>query len=207
MEGLLELYQRPDDPSRPLVCIDELPQQLVSEARQPVPARPGAPARFDSEYRREGVANRFMISEPLIGWRHVAVTQRRTARDFAEVLRWLAEDVHPDADRIVLVVDNLNTHGPGCLYEAFGPERARAIAAKLEWHYTPRHGSWLNVAECELAALAKQCLGRRIGTMEELRREVAAWVEGRNELRVGVKWRFTTEDARIKLHRLYPSTQ
>jgi hypothetical protein len=156
MEDLLDLYHRPFDPRRPLVCLDEMPKQLVSEARQPLPARPGQPARYDYEYRREGVANLFMVSEPLLGWRAVQVTDRRTAKDFAEVLRWLAEDLHPDADRIVLVTDNLNTHGPGCLYEALPPARARRIAERLEWHYTPKHGSWLNVAECELAALSKR---------------------------------------------------
>jgi DDE superfamily endonuclease len=207
MEDLLDLYQRPYDPRRPLICIDELPVQLVSEVRLPLPVAPGRPARFDYEYRREGVANLFLIFEPLLAWRAVQVTQRRTAVDFAEVLRWLAEDVHDDAQRLVLVVDNLNTHGPWCLYEAFDPERARRIAARLEWHYTPRHGSWLNVAEVELAALAKQCLDRRIGSAGQLTREVDAWEWDRNERMVGAKWRFTTADARIKLHRLYPSIQ
>jgi DDE superfamily endonuclease len=207
MEDLLDLYQRPFDPRRPLVCIDELPVQLVSELRVPLPPAPGRPARFDYEYRREGVANVFLIFEPLLAWRAAQVTERRTAVDFAEVLRWLVEDVHDDAEKVVLVVDNLNTHGPWCLYQAFDPERARRIAAKLEWHYTPRHGSWLNVAEVELAALAKQCLDRRIGTAGQLTREVGAWEEDRNERGVGAKWRFTTADARIKLHRLYPSIQ
>jgi len=207
MEDLLDLYQRPYDPTRPLVCIDELPKQLVSEVRRPQSAAPGRPARFDYEYRREGVANLFLIFEPLLAWRAVQVTARRTAVDFAEVLRWLVEDVHDDAEKIILVVDNLNTHGPWCLYEAFEPERARRIAAWLEWHYTPRHGSWLNVAEVELAALTKQCLDRRIGSSEKLTRATAAWEEERNERMVGAKWRFTTADARIKLHRLYPSMQ
>jgi DDE superfamily endonuclease len=207
MEDVLDLYHRPYDERRPLVCIDELPKQLVSEARTPLPARPGQPARFDYEYRREGVANLFLISEPLIGWRAVQVTERRTAVDFAAVLRWLVEDVHDDAERVVVVVDNLNTHGPWCLYEAFPAEQARRIAAKLEWHYTPKHGSWLNVAEVELAALSRQCLNRRIGAREELARAVAAWEEDRNERGVGVKWRFTTADARIKLCQLYPPTQ
>jgi hypothetical protein len=153
------------------------------------------------------VANLFLAFQPLTGWRHVAATERRTAKDFAELLRWLVEDIHGEAEAVVLVVDNLNTHTPACLYEAFPPERARRIAAKLEWHYTPKHGSWLNVAEVELAALSKQCLGRRIGSLEELRREVAAWEEERNDRFVEVNWRFTTADARIKLHRLYPSIQ
>jgi hypothetical protein len=207
MEDVLDLYHRPYNPRRPLVCIDELPKQLVSEARVPRPPRPGRPGRFDYEYRREGVANLFLISEPLVAWRAVQVTERRTAVDFAEVLRFVVEDLHPDAERVALVVDNLNTHGPWCLYEAFDAGRARAIAAKLEWHYTPKHGSWLNVAEVELAALSKQCLDRRIGSVEELARAVAAWEEGRNERGVGVQWRFTTDDARIKLSQLYPPTQ
>lgn len=146
-----------------------------------------------------------MVSEPLIGWRQVTVTERRTAKDFAEVLRWVVEDLHPDAEKVVLVTDNLNTHGPWSLYEAFEPARARAIAERLEWHYTPKHGSWLNVAECELAALSGQCLDRRIGSVGHLRKLVGAWVEERNERMVGVNWRFTTADARIKLRSLYPS--
>jgi len=188
-----------------VVCLDEVPKQLVSEVRIPLPTRPGTQARHDYEYKREGVANLFMISEPLLGWRHVRVTERRTAVDFAEVLRWVVEDLHPDAERVVLVTDNLNIHGPGSLYEAFAPDRARRIVEKLEWHYTPKHGSWLNVAECELAALSAQCLNRRIGSMARLRQEVAAWEEERNAQQVGVDWRFTTADARIKLRRLYPA--
>jgi hypothetical protein len=207
MEDILDVYQRPFDARRPLVAIDEVPKQLVGETRAPLPAAPGQPARYDYEYVRNGTANLFMVFQPLTGWRHVEVTERRTAQDFAELLRWLVEDVHAQAEKVVLVVDNLNTHTPACLYEAFAPERARAIAAKLEWHYTPKHGSWLNVAEVELAALAKQCLGRRIASIAELRRQVAAWEEERNERFVEVKWRFTTADARIKLHRLYPPIQ
>ena len=205
MEDVLEVYHRPYDAQRPQVCLDEVPVQLVGETRVPLPAAPGRLGRFDYEYVRNGTANLFMVAEPLLGWRHVEATQRRTAKDLAEVLRWLAEDVHPDAVKIVLVTDNLNTHGPGCLYEAFTPQRARRIAERLEWHYTPKHGSWLNVAEIELAALAKQCLGRRIGSLEGLKREVTAWEEERNEAQVGVNWQFTTAQARIKLHRLYPS--
>ncbi len=205
MEDVLEVYHRPYDPDRPLVCLDEVPVQLVSEARVPLPPAPGRPLRFDYEYRREGVANLFMVFEPLLGWRHVEVTQRRTARDLAEVLRFLAEELHPGAERLVLVTDNLNTHTTGCPYEAFAPERARRIAARLEWHYTPKHGSWLNMAEVELAALARQCLGRRIGSIEELLRAVGAWAEERNERMVEARWQFTTAKARVKLHRLYPS--
>jgi transposase len=205
MEDVLEVYHRPYDERRPLVCVDEVPVQLVGETRTPVPPAPGRPARYDYEYVRNGTANLFMIFEPLIGWRSVQATERRTALDFAEVLRWLVEDVHPDARKVVLVADNLNTHTPGCLYEAFEPARARAIAEKLEWHYTPKHGSWLNMAEIELAALATQCLGRRIGSPAELTREVAAWEAERNERAVEARWQFTTAKARIKLHRLYPS--
>jgi hypothetical protein len=207
MEDILDVYQRPFAERRPLVAIDEVPKQLVGETRVPLPARPGIPARYDYEYKRNGTANLFMVFQPLTGWRHVEVTERRTAKDFAEVLRWLVEDIHAEAAKVVLVVDNRNTHTPACLYEAFPPERARRIAAKLEWHYTPKHGSWLNVAEIELAALAKQCLDRRIESLAELRRQVGAWEDERNERFVEVKWRFTTSDARIKLHRLYPSIQ
>jgi hypothetical protein len=205
MEDVLDVYHRQYDESRPLICIDEQPKQLVSETRAPLLSRPGVTARYDYEYRREGVANLFMISEPLLGWRHAMVTERRTAVDFAEVLRWVAEDLHPDAERLVLVTDNLNTHTPACLYEAFDPARARRIAERLEWHSTPKHGSWLNMAEIEFAALSKQCLDRRIGSMTRLRREIAAWEEDRNERMVGVNWRFTTTDARVKLRSLYPS--
>ena len=207
MEDVLEVYHRPPDERRPLVCVDEVPVQLVGETRTPLPMRPGEVRRYDYEYVRNGTANVFMGFEPLIGWRAVQVTERRTAKDFAELLRWLVEDVYADARKVVLVTDNLNTHHPGCLYEAFEPARARAIAERIEWHYTPKHGSWLNMAEIELAALSKQCLDRRIGSVDELRREVWAWEERRNEEAVGVKWQFTTAKARIKLHRLYPSFQ
>ena len=207
MEDVLEVYHRPYDERRPLVTLDEASKQLVGEAVEPIPAAPGRPERFDYEYVRNGTANLFMVSEPLLGWRAVQVTERRMARDYAEVLRWLAEDVHPDAEVIVLVQDNLNTHTLASLYEAFPPEQARALAERFEVHYTPKHGSWLNVAEIELSVLARQCLGRRIDNAEELRREVGAWEEERNERGVEVKWRFTTADARIKLHRLYPSLE
>ena len=207
MEDVLEVYHRPYDPRRPQVCLDEASKQLVGEVRSPVPAEPGRPERFDFEYVRNGTANLFMVSEPLLGWRSVQVTQRRTAKDFAEVLRWLVEDVHPDAEKVVLVMDNLNTHKLASLYEAFPPEQARRIAERLEIHHTPKHGSWLNMAEIELSVLAGQCLDRRIGDSAELRREVAAWEAERNERQVGVNWRFTTADARIKLRQLYPSIQ
>jgi DDE superfamily endonuclease len=205
MEDVLDVYHRPFDERRPVVAIDEVPKQLVGAARAPLPAKPGTPARYDYEYQRNGTANVFLAFEPLLGWRWVKVTERRTAKDFAEVLRELVEDIHADARSVVLVVDNLNTHGPGCLYEAFEPSRARRIARKLEWHYTPKHGSWLNVAEVELAALSKQCLARRIASMAELRREVEAWEDERNAHMVEARWRFTAADARVRLRRLYPA--
>jgi hypothetical protein len=207
MEDVLEVYHRPFDPDRPVVCLDEASKQLIGETRKPLPPEPGQPERFDYEYVRNGTANLFMISEPLLGWRTVQVTERRTAKDFAEVLRWLAEELHPSAAKIVLVMDNLNTHKLASLYEAFPPERARAIAERLELHHTPKHGSWLNVAEIELSVLARQCLERRIETAEALRGEVAAWEEPRNDRAAAVQWRFTTADARIKLRHLYPPLQ
>ena len=207
MEDVLDVYHRPYDEKRPLVCLDEASKQLIGEVIEPLPAEPGQPERFDYEYARNGTANLFMISEPLLGWRAVQVTERRTAVDFAEVVRWLVEEVHAEAEKVVLVMDNLNTHKLASLYEAFPPEQARRIAEKLEIHHTPKHGSWLNMAEIELSVLARQCLDRRIETREELEREVAAWEEERNERGVEVQWRFTTADARIKLRRLYPTLQ
>ena len=207
MEDVLEVYHRPFDEKRPVITLDESSKQLIGETVQPWPAEPGQPERFDYEYVRNGTANLFMISEPLLGWRAVQVTERRTAKDFAEVVRWLAEDVHPEAEKLVLVMDNLNTHKPASLYEAFPAEQARRIVERLEIHYTPKHGSWLNVAEIELSVLTRQCLNRRIASMDELRKEVAAWEEDRNEKQVEVRWRFTTADARVKLHRLYPVVQ
>jgi hypothetical protein len=192
---------------RPLVCLDEASKQLIGEVIRPIPAAPGQPERVDHEYTRHGTANLFMISEPLPGWRAVHVTDRRTALDFAEVVRWPVEEIHEEAEKVVLVMDNLNTHKLASLYEAFSPEQARRIAEKLEIHHTPKHGSWLNMAEIELSVLSRQCLDRRIESAEILRREVAAWEEERNERMVEVKWQFTTADARIKLRRLYPTTQ
>jgi hypothetical protein len=205
MEDVLEVYHRPFDPARPVVCLDEASKQLIGETRKPLPPGPGRPERFDFEYVRNGTANLFMVSQPLLGWRTASVTERRTAVDFAEVLRWLAEELHPDAEKIVLVMDNLNTHKLASLYEAFPPDQARRIAERLEVHHTPKHGSWLNVAEIELSVLSRQCLDRRIETAQALRREVAAWEEPRNDRAAEVKWRFTTADARIKLRHLYPS--
>jgi DDE superfamily endonuclease len=207
MEDVLEVYRRPYNPKRPLVCLDEATKQLIQEVRVPLPTRPGQPLRFDYEYRRNGTANLFMICEPLLGWRSVQVTQRRTAKDFAGVLAWLVEEVHPDAEVVVLVADNLNTHKPASLYEAFVPERARRIAERLEWHHTPKHGSWLNMAECELSALGRQGLGQRIGTQEELEGVCGGWESDRNDRGVVIKWRFTITAARTKLRKLYPSIQ
>ena len=204
MEHVLDVYHRPYDEKRPLVCLDEASKQLIGEVIEPIPAAPGQPERFDYESTRNGTAHLFMISEPLLGWRAVRVTERRTAVDFAEVIRWLVEEVHEEAEKVVLAMDNLNTHRLASLYEAFPPEQARRIAEKLEVHHTPKHGSWLNMAEIELSVLARQCLARRIATREELEREVAAWEAERNERDDKIRWRFTTADARIKLRRLYP---
>lgn len=207
MEDVLEVYHRPYDEKKPVVCLDEASKQLVGETVRPIPPDPGQPERFDYEYVRNGTANLFMLSEPLAGWRHVMVTDRRTAKDFAEVLRWLAEDVYPEAEQIVLVMDNLNTHKLASLYEAFEPDQARRIAERFEVHHTPRHGSWLNVAEIELSVLARQCLDRRIESQNELLKELEPWEVERNDRSVGVDWRFTTADARIKLRRLYPAIE
>jgi hypothetical protein len=207
MEDVLEVYHRPYDAKRPVVALDEASKQLVGETVQPLPPEPGQPERFDYEYVRHGTANLFMLSEPLAGWRHVMVSDRRTAKDFAEAVRWLAEDIYPDADRIVLVMDNLNTHKLASLYEAFPPEHARRIAERIEVHHTPKHGSWLNVAEIELSVLARQCLDRRIASVEELFEQLEPWEVERNDRAVGVDWRFTTADARIKLKRLYPAIE
>jgi hypothetical protein len=207
MEDVLEVYHRPYDEKRPLVCLDEASKQLIGETVQPLPAEPGQAERFDYEYVRNGTINLFMISEPLLGWRHVAVTQRRTAQDFAEVVRWVVEELHPDADKVVLVMDNLNTHKLASLYETFPPEQARRIAEQLEIHHTPKHGSWLNMAEIELSVLSGQCLDQRLESEEAVRQEVSSWQEERNEREVGVNWRFTTADARIKLRKLYPAVQ
>jgi DDE superfamily endonuclease len=204
MEDLLDLYEEPPDPKRPKVCFDELPYQLVAETRQPVPGRPGRPARYDYEYRRNGTANLFLRFDPDRGWRHVSITDRRTKRDFAAEMRALVDDDYPAADVIRLVTDNLNTHTPAALYETFPPAEARRLAKKLEFHYTPKHGSWLNQAEIEFSVLSGQCLDRRLGDRATLEREVAAWEAERNQARSTVDWRFTSAAARTKLHRVYP---
>jgi hypothetical protein len=204
MEPVLDAYERPFDPKRPVVGVDEASVQLIEEVRTPVPAAPGQPARIDYEYKRNGTANLFVVSQPLLGWREVVVTERRTAVDFADFLKHLADDIYAEAEKITLVLDNLNTHGPASLYQAFEPAEAHRLAARFEWVHTPKHGSWLNVAELEFAALRKQCLDRRLGTMAQLRAEVAAWENRRNEREVVIDWQFTTEEARIKLRHLYP---
>lgn len=205
MEDVLDVYQRPRDPLRPLVCLDEQSKQLIKETRAPVSAAPGRVARHDYEYERNGTANLFMLFAPLEGWRCVKVTERRTRIDFAEVIRELVDVHFADAEKIVLVMDNLNTHKPASLYEAFPPAEARRLIEKLEIHHTPKHGSWLDMAETELSVLTKQCLDRRIPDMETLKSEVSAWMEQRNAQRATLDWQFTTDQARIKLKRLYPS--
>lgn len=207
MEEVLDVYTRPQDPKRPLVCLDETSKQLSKETRTPIPMRPGQSARSDYEYERNGVASLFMLFAPLVGWRHVAVRDQRTAIDYAYVLRDLADVHFPDAEKIMLVQDNLNTHKPASLYKAFPPAEARRIAERFEWHYTPKHGSWMNIAECELSVLARQCLDRRIPEQTSLETEVNAWTTTRNAKKTKVKWHFTTEDARIKLSQLYPQIQ
>jgi hypothetical protein len=207
MEDVLDVYQRPYDPKRPQVCLDEASKQLIGETRTPVSAAPGRPAREDYEYVRNGTASLFMIFEPLAGKRHVKVTDRRTRKDFAQVVKEVVDQLYPSAEKIVLVMDNLNTHGLPSLYEAFEPAEAKRIADKLEIHYTPKHGSWLDMAEIELGILSRQCLDRRIEDIEKLTNEVAAWERQRNRSSVKVDWRFTTADARVKLKRLYPSIQ
>jgi len=205
MEEVLEVYQRPQDPQRPLICLDETTKQLVCDTRAPWPPVPGHPEKFDFEYQRQGVGTLFMLSAPLEGWRQVVVTERKTRIDYAQVLKALSDDYFPRAACIVLVQDNLNTHSFSSLYEAFQPDEARRIRERFEIHYTPKHGSWLNMAEIELNVLASQCLNRRIADMSELSQQTTAWVQRRNQAQDRIQWRFTTADARIKLKRLYPS--
>lgn len=207
MEDVLDVYQRPHDPMKPQVCLDEASKQLLGEVREPLPPQPGVPLRQDCEYERHGTANMFMLYAPLEGWRHVKVTQRRTALDFAHVIKDLVDVHFPQAQRIVLVMDNLNTHTAASLYEAFPPAEARRLAAKLEIHYTPKHGSWLDMAELELSILARQCLAERMDSQAYLAQQVAAWEARRNASRARTDWRFTTADARIKLRHLYPTVQ
>lgn len=205
MENVLEVYQRPYDPKRPVVCMDETSKQLIRETRTPIAAEPGRVTRYDYEYDRHGVANVFMFCEPLGGWRHASVTDRRTKVDWAKEIKELVDVHYPQADRVTLVMDNLNTHTPASLYEAFEPPEARRLIERLEMVYTPKHGSWLNIAEIELNVLGRQCLGRRVPDKPTLTREVAAWEAQRNADQAKVNWRFATADARIKLKRLYPN--
>ena len=207
MEDILEVYTRPYDPKRPQVCMDETSKQLLSDLQEPLPAKPGQPERYDYEYEREGVANLFMFVEPLAGKRKVKVTGRRTKKDWAQAMRELAEVDYPEAEVIVVVMDNLNTHSPASFYETFDPEEARRLVGRFEFHFTPKHGSWLNMAEIELSALGRQCLAGRIADQPTLITETRAWEEERNASVVKVHWRFTTADARIKLAHLYPRIQ
>jgi hypothetical protein len=204
MEDVLAVYERPYDPKRPLVCVDESNKELHKTPRGSLPAEAGQVARQDYEYERNNTANMFMTVEPLVGKRRVRVTDHRTKQDFAELLRCLSDEDYSEAAIIVLVTDNLNTHSPACLYERFQPAEARRIAEHFEWHYTPEHGSWLNMAEIELSVLNRQCLARRISDKETLSAEVSAWETSRNDVKVQIDWQFRTGDARIKLKRLYP---
>jgi DDE superfamily endonuclease len=205
MEDVLEVYHRPHDPERPVVCLDETSKQLIAETRVPIPAKPGRRARYDYEYERNGTANLFMMFAPLQGWRHVEVTDRHTAVDYAKVLKDLSDKHFPNVAQIVLVQDNLNTHKPASLYEAFPAAEARRLVERFEWHYTPKHGSWLDMAECELSVLSGQCLDRRIADKQTLTEEVAAWEVSRNNEHAKADWQFSPGDARIKLKRLYPA--
>ena len=205
MEDVLEVYHRPHDPTRPVVCLDETSKQLISETRQPIPQKPGWPGRHDYEYARNGTANLFMPFAPLEGWRHVEVADRHTALDYAHILKDLSDTYFPAARKIVLVQDNLSTHKPASLYEAFPAAEARRLVERFEWHYTPKHGSWLDMAESELGVLSSQCLDRRIPDKQTLIRQVATWEAVRNSNNAQADWQFTTADARVKLKRLYPA--
>jgi DDE superfamily endonuclease len=207
MENGLDLYQQPYDPRYPMVNMDEKPLQLIKETRQPLPAKPGKPLRYDYEYERVGTANVFLCTEPLTGWRTVDVREQRTSVDWAHQIKSLLDDHYPTAEKVRVICDNLNTHKVASLYEAFEPAEARRLARRLELHHTPKHGSWLNIAEIELSVLSKQCLNRRIAELETLRHETKAWERERNAQQTGVDWQFTTEDARIRLKRLYPQYQ
>lgn len=205
MEEVLRLYAQAYEPKRPLICFDETSKQLIEEVRQSIPLEPGNPERYDTEYKRNGTVNLFMSFDPLQGKRFVDVTEQRTRVDFAHSVKRLVDERYPDAEKIVLVLDNLNTHDKASLYEAFPPAEAERIANKLEIHYTPKHGSWLNMAEIELSHLSRQCLDRRIESKEILQNETTAWMNARNQKQTKMDWRFTVDDARIKLKRLYPS--
>ena len=206
MEETLDLYAMPYDPERPKVNFDESNKQLIKETRTPLPAQPGQLARYDFEYERNGTRNLFLFVEPQAGWRHVEVTERRTALDFAHQMKWLVDERYPEAKVIELTLDNLNTHKSASLYEAFEPAEARRILRKINFHYTPKHGSWLNMAEIELSILQRQCLDRRVPDEQTLKQEIASWEERRNRQNATIDWRFSLDDARTKLMRLYPST-
>jgi hypothetical protein len=205
MEDVLDLYGEPYDPKLPVVCFDETSKQLVAEKKNPIPPKRGRRERFDYEYKRNGTRNLFMCCEPLAGWRRVAVTERRTMVDFAHQMKWLVDEAYPEAEKIRVVLDNLNTHKPASLYETFQPKEARRICKRLEFHFTPKHGSWLNMAEIEFSVFGKQCLARRIANEEILKREVAALEAQRNQAHATIDWRFSTVEARVKLRHLYPS--
>src|SRR5215213_9541200 len=204
MEDVLDLYEEPYDPNEPLVCFEELPYQMVAEKRTPLPQKPGRPKRYDYEYERKGMLNIFAFFEPKSGWRHLDITERRTAVDFALAMRRLVDEHYPTTERVGVVLDNLNTHSPASLYKAFEPEEARRLLRRLEFHHTPKHASWLNMVEIELSALSRQCLRRRIPDESTLKKESAAWEHERNKQEATVSWRFTAPDAREKLKRLYP---
>lgn len=204
MEDVLDLYAQPYDAQHPVVCFDETSMQLLGEARPPIPARPGEPQRVDYEYQRQGTRNLFLFCEPQRGWRHVAITQQRTREDFAHQMRWLVDEAYPAIPMVRVVLDNLNTHRPASLYQAFPPPEARRIAQRLEFHYTPKHGSWLNMAEIEFSVFGRGILHRRIPSKDILEREVQALEHERNAASATINWRFSTTDARTKLHRLYP---
>lgn len=204
MEDVLEVYARPYNAKRPVVCLDEGAKQLLSEVREPLPPQPGQPARYDNQYGRGGTCALFMLFEPLAAKRFVLVRERRTCLDYAQVVKWLCDELHPHAQKIILVQDNLNTHGIHSLYQAFAPQEAQRLAQRIEWHYTPKHGSWLNMAELELSVLARQCLRERMGNSILVQLHVRAWQHKRNQTASLVQWHFTTQDARTKLHRLYP---
>lgn len=205
MEDVLDLYAEPYDATRPVVCFDECPYQLLADVREPLPMVRGKPRREDYEYKREGSCNLFIAIQPRAAWRHIDVTNRRTKLDFAQQMKALVDEHFPDAQVIRVVLDNLNTHTPASLYEAYPPAEARRITSKIEFHYTPKHGSWLNMAEIELSVLSRQCLDRRLPDQQDVARECAVWETTRNSEHIGIDWRFTTENARTKLARLYPS--
>ena len=207
MEDLLALYTRPLDPFRPLVCMDETNKQLLADLQPPQPPKPGQPVRYDYEYERRGVANLFMFFAPLLGQRYVKVSQHRTARDWAEAMRELSDEIYPQAEKIIVVLDNLSTHSPAFFYQVYPPEEALRLAERFEFHFTPKHGSWLNMAELELSVLTRQCLAARIPDQEHLASQVKAWEVERNVALVKVHWQFTIQDARIKLASLYPKYQ